>query len=151
LWSPNPNPYQCPHFTCRRRTVNLASAAPLRRSPIDSALPFRPSPFPASSSLPVRRCSSPLSLLCSFVSAVCCSFVPAGAWLPGLLARCKLVGGRRTHHMESFTQQKVQRYEEFVDHLLKPDLQRAIDEWYLSYICSFCLFSGSNRCVYIPY
>ncbi|XP_057759225.1 uncharacterized protein LOC130979716 isoform X2 [Arachis stenosperma] len=30
--------------------------------------------------------------------------------------------------MESFTQQKVQRYEEFVDRRLKPDLQRAIDE-----------------------
>ncbi|KAL1338506.1 hypothetical protein HN51_033135 [Arachis hypogaea] len=30
--------------------------------------------------------------------------------------------------MELFTQQKVQRYEEFVDRCLKPDLQRAIDE-----------------------
>ena len=30
--------------------------------------------------------------------------------------------------MESFTQLKVQRYEEFVDRRLKPDLQRAIDE-----------------------
>ncbi|MED6123848.1 hypothetical protein PIB30_053375 [Stylosanthes scabra] len=30
--------------------------------------------------------------------------------------------------MESLTQQKVQRYEEFVDHHLKPDLQHAIDE-----------------------